>query len=148
MNVDPDTTVAGQINEDRGSHQLFHIENKDKLVLHLLWIRNPTRPSSKGSKVTICNQKKIFMCFIALLSTVDMTISSSLNYIFSLQLFLFQVQENQMGIKGTSDKEEICFNFTNTKFSLDGNTLKYVTGVLQVAKPPKVMISRKYSPNS
>ena len=63
MNVDPDTTVAGQINEDRGSHQLFHIENKDKLILHLLWIRNPTRPSSKGCKVTICNQKKIDKCF-------------------------------------------------------------------------------------
>ena len=56
---------------------------------------------------------------------IDMAISSSLNYIFSHQLFLFQVQENQMRIKGTSDKEEICFNFINTKLSLDENTRKY-----------------------
>ena len=71
MNVDPDTTVAGQINEDRGSHQLFHIENKDKLILHLLWIRNPTRPPSKACNVAICNQRKIFMCFQALSSAFD-----------------------------------------------------------------------------
>ena len=57
MNVDPDTTVAGQINEDRGSHQLFHIENKDKLILHLLWIRNPTRPSSKACEVGLQPRK-------------------------------------------------------------------------------------------
>ena len=30
-----------------------------------------------------------------------------------------------MRIKVTSDKEEICFNFINTKLSLDENTRKY-----------------------
>jgi len=54
-----------------------------------------------------------------------MAISFFLNYIFLHQLFLFQVQENQMRINGISDEEEICFNFINTKFSLDENTRKY-----------------------
>ena len=126
-NRDPQTQQLLVISiEYKGSHQLFHIENKDKLILHLLWIRNPTRPSSKGCEVAVCNQNR-FSCVLQhyYQHLIDWAISSSLNYNFSLQLLLFQVQENQMRIKGTSDKEDFCFSFINTKLSLDENTRKY-----------------------